>query len=119
MAKDQTVRRSPALMREDSQAYMALMDLEDYQPANPAFSKEAVTQLYQAMQDTVESEVGAANEMAAARDAVVAAEWGFHNAMLGVKAQVLAQYGHDSDQVQSLGLKKKSEHRRPARKPEG
>jgi hypothetical protein len=38
--------------------------------------------------------------------------------MLGVKAQVIAQYGHDSDEVQSLGLKKKSEHKRPTRKVE-
>jgi len=27
-----------------------------------------------------------------------------HNAMLGVKEQVVAQYGDDSDAVQSLGL---------------
>ena len=119
MAKNQTVRRSPALMREDTQAYTALLALEDYQPANPAFSKEALTQLYQVMQDADETEVNAPNAMANARDTVVAAEWDFHNAMLGVKAQVMAQYGHDSDEVQSLGLKKKkSEHRRPTRSTE-
>jgi hypothetical protein len=118
MAKNETIRRSPALMREDTQAYTALLALEDYQPANPAFSKEAMTQLYQVMQEAAEVEVNATNAMATARDTVVAAEWDFHNAMLDVKAQVLAQYGFDSDQVQSLGLKKKSEHKRPTRKVE-
>jgi gentisate 1,2-dioxygenase len=106
-------------MREDSQAYTALMALENYQPANPTYSKEGLTQLYQVMQGAAEEEVNAANVLATARDAVVAAEWNFHNAMLGVKAQVVAQYGHDSDEVQSLGLKKKSEHRRPTRTMEG
>lgn len=118
MAKNETVRRSPTLMREDTQAYTALLALEDYQPANPAFSKETMTQLYQVMLDAAEVEVNAANAMASARDTVVGAEWDFHNAMLGVKAQVMAQYGHDSDEVQSLGLKKKSEHKRPTRKVE-
>jgi len=40
--------------------------------------------------------------------------WGaLHNAILGAKTQVLAQYGADSDAIQSLGLKKKSERKRP------
>mgnify|MGYP001818466466 CR=1 FL=1 len=115
MAKNETVRRSPALMREDTQAYTALLSLEDYQPANPANSKESLTQLYQVMLEAAETEVNAANTMATARDTVVAAEWDFHNARLGVTAQVIAQYGHDSDEVQTHGLKKKSEHRRPSR----
>ncbi len=106
-------------MREDSEAYFGLMALEDYQPANPTFSKETMTQHYQVMLTAVEAEVNAANALAAARDTAVAAEWDFHNAMLGAKAQVVAQYGDDSDQVQSLGMKKKSEYRRPARSVEG
>lgn len=52
----------------------------------------------------------------AARDHAVAAEWEFHNAVLGMKDQVRAQYGSDSDQVQALGLKKKSKYRAPARR---
>ncbi len=42
-----------------------------------------------------------------------AAEWRFHEVMLGAKDQVIAQYGVNSDQVQALGLKKKSERKRP------
>ena len=48
--------------------------------------------------------------------AAAAAEWDFHNVMLAVKEQVVAQYGKSSDQVQSLGLKKKSEYKAPARR---
>jgi hypothetical protein len=51
--------------------------------------------------------------MLAAMDAARAAEWAFHNAMLGVKDQVIAQFGKDSNEVQALGLKKKSERKAP------
>ncbi len=54
----------------------------------------------------------------AARDTANAAEWAFHNAMLGAKDQIIAQYGDDSNEVQSLGLKKKSEYKASSgRKP--
>lgn len=36
-----------------------------------------------------------------------------HNAILGACTQVLAQYGDDSDAIQSLGLKKRSDRKRP------
>jgi hypothetical protein len=36
--------------------------------------------------------------------------------MLAVKEQVIAQFGKNSDQVQALGLKKKSEYTAPARR---
>ncbi|MBI3363815.1 MAG: hypothetical protein HY033_02795, partial [Ignavibacteriae bacterium] len=63
-----------------------------------------------------EAEKLAGDALKAKRDAAVAAELAFHQAMLGVKEQVIAQYGKNSDQVASLGLKKKSEYRRPVRK---
>jgi hypothetical protein len=36
--------------------------------------------------------------------------------MLGVKDQVIAQFGKDSNEVQAVGLKKKSEYSRPQRR---
>jgi hypothetical protein len=55
----------------------------------------------QALRSAQRAKVNAQNALAAARDAAVAAEWEFHNMILGVKDQVIAQYGKDSDQVQS------------------
>lgn len=52
----------------------------------------------------------------AARDATVAAAWERHNAILGAKTQVIARYGPNANAVQALGLKKKSERRRPTRR---
>jgi hypothetical protein len=62
------------------------------------------------------AESNARNALATARDAATAAEWDYHNTLLGAKNQVIAQYGDGSDQLQSLGLKKKSEHKSPARR---
>jgi hypothetical protein len=63
-----------------------------------------------------DAEVNAQNALDTARDAANAAEWDFHNALLGAKDQVIAQYGKDSDQIQALGLKKKSERKTPVRR---
>ena len=51
-----------------------------------------------------------------ARDARVAAQWTFHNAILGARRQVLALFGDDSDEAQTLKLVKKSERSASARK---
>ncbi len=51
----------------------------------------------------------------AASDAARLAEWEFHNAVLAMKEVVKGQFGSDSDDAQSIGLKKKSDRKRPAR----
>ena len=113
MARNQTVRIRPALLQADQEAHAALNSLSDYNPANPAYGKPIVQSRLETMQAAQEAEVNAQNALASARDMAAAAEWDFHNSMLGVKDQVVAQYGKDSDEVQSMGLKKKSEHKAP------
>ena len=68
------------------------------------------------MQAAQEAEINAQNALDSARDNAAAAEWDFHNTMLGVKDQVVAQYGKDSNELQSMGLKKASERKAPKRK---
>jgi len=116
MAKNQTVRIRPALLQADLDAYTALQAMRDYAPANAAYDNETVQSRPQALRSAQRAEVNAQNALAAARDAAAAAEWEFHNMLLGVKEQVIAQYGKNSDQVQALGLKKKTECKAPARK---
>jgi hypothetical protein len=113
MAKNQTRRLPPGQLQADREGHIALQSFGDYSPANPAYTRDKIDTLLATMQAMQEAEINAANALAAARDAAVAAEWDFHNAMLGIKDQIIAQYGVDADQVQSLGLKKKSEHKRP------
>ncbi len=116
MARDESKRLSPATLQADQDAYTALLAITGYAPANPEFAQTNVTAYFGDFQAARQAEVNAQNALDAARDAATAAEWGLHNAMLGVKAQVLAQFGADSDEVQALGLTKKSERKSPAHK---
>ena len=116
MAKNQTVRIRPVILQADKDAYTTLQAMEGYTPANINFSITSLAELFTDLQSAQQAEVNAQNALDAARDAAARTEWDFHNAMLGAKAQVLAQYGDDSDQAQAMGLKKKSERKSPVRK---
>lgn len=103
-------------MKADQDAYISLAGFKDYQPANPACAREYLAEILEEMRLARQKELQVEGALAAARDASRQAEWRFHNAMLDAKAQVVAQYGASSDEVQALGLKKKSERRKPARR---
>jgi hypothetical protein len=113
MAKNQAIRIRPTALQADLNACTALQSFSDYNSSNPAYTRSAATSKLSAMKAARDAEVNAQNALASARDAAAAAEWDFHNTMLGIKDQVVAQYGKDSDQLQSLGLKKKSERKSP------
>ena len=116
MAKNQNVRLKPVQLQADLDALTALNGFAVYTPANTAYAKTAVAAKQTAMKAAQDAEIAAQNALATARDAATATEWDFHNAMLGVKEQVIAQFGKNSDQVQALGLKKKTEYKTPVRK---
>jgi hypothetical protein len=105
---NKTNRLKPALIQADRDAFAALQGVAGYAPANLAYAMTAITAAQASLIAAQQAEV-----QAAARDAAVAREWEFHDMMLGAKDQVIAQYGKDSDEVQALGLKKKSEYNRP------
>ena len=104
-----------AVAQADIDAYLALKVMPDYRPFNTDFSLPSVTQLHDNLRITQEAELHAQHAHAAARDAAIAAQWAFHDAILGVKNQVKALYGADSDELAALGLKKKSERKSTAR----
>lgn len=115
MAKNENVRLSAEVLQADIDAFLALKAIAGYNPVNPTYSLEAVAAQHERMRAAQEAELRAENALAAAHDAAVAAQWEHHNLLLGVKDQVVAQFGADSDQMASLGLKKKSERKAPAR----
>lgn len=112
MANNQTRRIAPLVLQADRDSFAALQAITSYAPANAAYSADAISTLRQTMEARQAAETQAAAALASARDEAVAAEWEFHNALLGAKAQVIAQFGKDSNEIQSLGLKKKSEYAR-------
>lgn len=116
MAPTSTYRLSPLTVEADRTALLALQDMPDYQPRNQAHSVGALAELEAALSQAEQAERRARIALDAARDKVIAAAHAFHDATLGAKTEVVAQYGADSAAVQAIGLKRKSDRRRPTRR---
>jgi hypothetical protein len=119
MANNQTRRIAPSILQSDLESFAALQAIATYAPPNPAYTLDAITTAQENMQAKQTAETQTAAALAAARDSANEAEWAFHNAILGMRMQVTAQYGENSDEVQAVGLKKKSEYKKPAKKQSG
>lgn len=117
MAIDKTRRLNPTILARDLDAFAALQAIVGYTPANPAFTVANGLNAKTLELNTQASEAQAIAAQLAARDIAVAAEWAFHDFMLGAKDQVKAQFGSSSNELQGLGLKKKSEYDKPTKKP--
>lgn len=98
----------------DQTTMIAVQNFTDYNPNNPLYTKAALAEKQAKLDAARAAEIHAQNTLYALRDAATTAEWEYHQAVLGLKEQVIAQYGSDSDQVRALGLKKKSDRKRPA-----
>ena len=116
MATNPTYRLSSSVIEADKDALLALQDLIDYAPVNSKHSVQALLALKEAMERAEEAELRAQKAQAAARDIAINATWDFHKALQGAKAQVIAQYGDDSQAVQAIGLKKSSDRKRVTRR---
>ena len=116
MATNQTKRIAPAQMQADFDSIAAVQAIGNYAPANTAYSLAQAEEQVTAIRAAQERERAAQAALDSARDDAVAAEWEFHNFSLAIKDQVIAQFGKNSNEVQTLGLKKKSEYKAPKRK---
>jgi hypothetical protein len=116
MANNPTRRIPPGTLQADLESFAALQAITDYAPANSAFTVAAITTARQNMEARQTAETQAAAAYEAARDAATDGEWEFHNAVTGAKTQVEAQYGPNSDQLQSVGRKKRTEYAKPTRR---
>lgn len=116
MARNQSKRLPPVKIEADESGFAALQAITNYTPINPNYSLDAVRNARLELENLRRAEAQAVAAMASARDSLVAKEWEFHNLMLGVKEQVIAQFGKDSGEVQALGLKRKSEYKPPRRR---
>ena len=116
MAKDQTRRLQPGILKADQESLSAINGLTCYSPANPKYTADKLAAARKSITDAQEIETQKHGDADAARDNTVAAEWTFHNVMLEAKNQVKAQYGADSNEVHAIGLTKTSEKAAPAAK---
>jgi hypothetical protein len=116
MAKNESKRLSPVKIEADENGFAALQAITDYTPINPSYALKAVADVHAELEGLRQAQIDAAAAAVAARDLAVAKEWEFHNLMLGVKEQIIAQFGKDSNEVQALGLKRKSDYKPPKRR---
>jgi len=109
-------RISSQILDADRAALRAIADMSDYAPSNGAITTAALQHLETTLAMAELQEERTKRAADAARDAAVEAGRRFHEAMLIAKAQVVGQYGPDSAAVEAIGLKRKSERRRPSRR---
>ena len=116
MADQNTRPLSPKQLQADLDVYSALQAIAGYTPANPDFTLAKGTTAKTAKEAAEGKSAQDAATAAASRDNEVAAQWAFHDYVLGAKTQVKAQFGDSSNEIQALGLKKKSEYKSPSKK---
>ena len=114
MAKDETKRIRPSTLQADRDTLAAIFGVTGYTPANADYAVARLQAASNDMDTAQKIEMQKFGEADAARDDAAAAEWAFHNVILGAKHQVKAQFGDDSNEWQSLGQTKKSEFAKPA-----
>src|SRR5215218_373034 len=113
---NESKRLRPAQVAEDEDVLAALKAIPNYKPANPAYAIEALEQAHEELRAARAAEVQTEAAYKGARDTAVEKELKFHDMVLGSKDQVTAQFGRDSNEVQSVGRKKSSEYKAPRRK---
>jgi N12 class adenine-specific DNA methylase len=116
MAKNESVRIPPAQLAQDREVYAAIKGNQRYAPANPDYTQAELDAAHTELEQSEHAAVQAEAAAAAARDVLVTSQWRFHNKMIGVKDQVVAQFGRNSNEAQAVGLKKPEEYKKPTRK---
>ena len=114
--QDTTRRLRPQTISQDIDSFHGLQTVSTYNTTRADASSAKLQEVYQAMLISQQTETEKLALYRAASDAARLAEWEFHNAVLAMKEVVRGQYGSDSDQAQAVGLKKKSNRKRPSRK---
>jgi hypothetical protein len=115
VSPDTSRRLSLRLISQDVDSLHGLQAVSSYSSSRNNATPEALQQAYQAMLTQQQEETEKLALYRAATDAARLAEWEFHNAVLAMKEVVRGQYGSDSNEAQAVGLKKKSDRKRPTR----
>lgn len=117
MAAVDITRRLPSkVLDKDVDSLNGLGTIDNYIPIRSEATPDALKQSFEAMLAKQQKETELTILLKAAIDAARQAEWEFHNAVLAMKDSVRGQFGPDSNELQAIGYKKKSEHKRPRRR---
>ena len=117
MADSKTRRLPPSVLAANIESGDAIDGLGDYKPANEDYSKALLDAARADMLAKQKQETQDFGTWQASRDEACAAEWKYNDMIRGGRTQVKAQYGENSNELQKVGLKKKSEYKAKTRKP--
>lgn len=110
-------KRLPStVLQADLDSFAALQAISTYNPMNNDYKLDSITDIKDQMEESQTTETQALAAANSARDNATAKEWEFHERMLGAKDQVKAQFGVNSNELQAIGLKKKSDYKTGRRK---
>jgi hypothetical protein len=107
MAKNK--RLSPNKLAELKGEFANLKTITDYTPLNDAYKVSAIDPVETALNTLLPQEAQIVAQLADIRDQIAAKGTEFAQKMKGARQQAIAQFGEDSPQIQSLGLKRSSE----------
>jgi hypothetical protein len=116
MATDKTKKISPAVLAEDEDVFARLQQIPGYAPSNPAYAAAKLQTAINDLRTAQETEARAEAARDAARDTVVEKQWMLHEIAVGIRDQVQAQFGKNSEEVQTIGRKREAEYKKRARK---
>jgi hypothetical protein len=94
---------------------MAMQSMVDYQPIHAAHSIANLVQLQASLAHAAQTTRQAEVALDAARALEAEISHTYHDAVVGARAHVVAQYGPDSAAVEQVGLTRKSNRKRPVR----
>ena len=100
----------------DETAITAFKNMEGYVPAPGLPTVEALLAMSTRVRECSEALQEAENEAMVRRNEMIEAENERHEAVLRLKAHVIAQYGRNSNEVRMIGLKRQIDRKRPTRR---
>ncbi|NOS91000.1 MAG: hypothetical protein HOP30_03700 [Cyclobacteriaceae bacterium] len=109
-------RLSKSITEKNVVACSNIATITNYTPVKEESSKEMLKLHLDQMLDAKRMEADAEVKWKAQRASAIEAEWQLHTTMQACKAYVVSQFGPDSNEAESIGLKKKSEYKKPKRK---
>lgn len=115
-SKNQTRPVNDKIIASDEHVLSALAQIANYNPLKPECAVNKIAELHAEYEKCHEAHTAAESALMTATDHLAVAGWNFHNVVLQAKEQIRAQFGSDSVEIQSLGLKRASERKRPVRK---
>lgn len=107
-----TLRMAPAEVQEIRDLITALKAVPTYNPHDEGVTVAALEAKLLEREGKHATERQKENEAAAARDATAASEVELRDLRKRARLQVAAQFGKDSDELASTGVKKESEYKR-------